>query len=182
MNVTKDDYDSLLLVIKKEFPDFKILKKSDSKLMKVIDMFLKVVTLGKMRSFMTNYTTTLGNTIYTSSEWDNRSVTTQISTLRHERVHMRQAKKHGKFLYSLMYILLPFPVGFALCRARFEMEAYEETLRTMYRFYGPAVLTKATKETILGYFMGPDYFWMWPWKKSLEIWYDDFVEKLKKFP
>lgn len=181
MNVTKDNYNELIATIKKEFPDFEIVKKSDSKLMKVIDIFLKAITFGKMSSFMTSYTTTLGNRIYTSSEWDNRSITTQISTLRHERVHMRQARKHGKLLYSLMYLFFPLPVGFAFYRARFEMEAYEETLRTMYKFYGPAVLTKTTKETILGYFTGPEYFWMWPWKKDLEAWYDDFVERLTKF-
>jgi hypothetical protein len=176
--LTKVDYDLLVKQIKEEFPDFEIVPKNSSKFMKILNLLLKVITFGKMNRFMTDYTTTIGHRIYTSSEWENRSITTQLSTLRHERVHMRQAKKYGRFLYSLLYLLLPVPVGFAFFRAKFEMEAYEETLRAMHEFYGPTVFTKTTKEVILGYFTGPDYFWMWPWRSNLEAWYDNFVDKL----
>ena len=178
MMLSKVDYDKLTAEIKREFPDFEVIPKNSSKLMKTIDWFLRTITFGKMNKFMTEFTTTLGNKIYVSTEWDNRSITTQISTLRHERVHMRQAKKYGRFLFSLAYLLLPVPVGFAYFRAKAEMEAYEETLRAMHEFYGPSVFTKATKEVILSYFTGPEYFWMWPWRSDLESWYDNFVDKL----
>ena len=56
----------------------------------------------------------------------------------HERVHLRQFARHGRLLMSILYVLLPLPMGLAYCRARFEREAYEETIRAAFEVYGLA--------------------------------------------
>jgi len=176
--LTKQDYESLLQSVKKEFPDFEIIKKEDSSLMKAIDVFLRVITFGKMKSFMNDFITTLGNKVYVPSDWDENSPATNSSTIRHERVHMRQNKRYGKFLFSFMYVMLPFPTLFAYFRTKFEKEAYEETLRTVHEYYGPSIFTPGLKEKIVSFFVGPEYFWMWYNKKEIEDWYDETVKKI----
>ena len=176
--LTNQDYESLLGIVKEEFPDFEIIKKDNSSLMKVIDVFLRTITFGRMKRFMTDFITTIGHRVYVPADWDDNSPATKSSTIRHERVHMRQGKKYGKFLFSLLYIALPFPTLFAYFRTKFEKEAYEETLRTVNEYYGPSIFTPGLKEKIVSLFVGPEYFWMWYRKKDIESWYDETVKKI----
>ena len=112
----KEDYEALLVEIKKEFPDFDIIKKTDSKLMKLIDVCLKVITFGQMKTFMTNFITTLGVKVYVTEKWESSRLVDKVEVLRHERIHMRQGKKYGRFLFSFLYLLFPLPVGLAYFR------------------------------------------------------------------
>lgn len=178
--MTNEDYSKLIIEIKNEFPDFEIIEKKNSTLMKVIDVALKLITFGKQKYFQTNFTTTLGNKIYVTSNWDDYLVATKLEVLRHERIHMRQSKKYGRLFFSLLYLFVPFPVGFAYFRKKFEQEAYEESLKAIYEFRGiKALESKDLKERILTHFTTAQYFWMWPWRKDLEKWYDAAVEKAK---
>lgn len=172
-------YQSLLDDIKAEFPDFMIVKKQDSRLMKAIDSFLKVITFGKMNTFMNSFITTVGNTVYVPEEWDSRSPSTKAITMRHERVHMRQSRDVGRIKFSLLYIFFPFPTLVAYYRMKFEQEAYEESLKALFEYYGPKFLTQATKDNIVEHFTSAEYFWMWPWKSGVEKWYDKVVAKIK---
>lgn len=64
------------------------------------------------KDFMTSYVTTIGSSIYFPTEQyikDNEK--NSIAILAHEIVHIAQAEKYGKFLYSLMYL---FPQCLAL--------------------------------------------------------------------
>lgn len=176
--ISKQDYDNLLIEVKKEFSDFEIINKKNSNLMLAIDKFLRIITFGKMNRFMTDFITTIGNKVYVPADWDKNSPATNSSTIRHERVHMRQNKKYGRFLFSLSYVLFPMPTLFAYFRTKFEMEAYEETLRTVHEYYGPKVFTPGLRENIINLFVGPEYFWMWMRKKDIEKWYDSTVEKI----
>lgn len=178
--ISNENYETFLQEIKKEFPDFKLIKKSDSKLMKFIDTFLKAITFGKMNTFMENFITTIGNTVYVNNSWDARSASTKAITLRHERVHMRQSKRIGKIKFSLMYLLFPLPTVFAYYRKKFEQEAYEESLKALFEYYGQKFFTQATKDNIVNHFTSAEYFWMWPWKKDIEEWYDGVVEDITK--
>ena len=54
----------LLLDLKKEFPKFSLINKSDSRLMKVIDVLLRIITFNQQKTFLTKYTTTLNTTVY----------------------------------------------------------------------------------------------------------------------
>jgi len=176
---TESDYGVLQDEIRTEFPDFKVLNKSDSWLMKTIDVVLKVITLGQMKKFMTGFITTMGTTVYVSDGWNDKPVESRLGVLRHERVHMRQARKHGRLLFSMMYLLFPLPTVFASCRRKFEQEAYEESLLAMQEYYGDSVLKNpGVRAAMIGHFTSAEYFWTWPWSKSIDRWYDDTVARL----
>ena len=176
----KEDYEALLVEIKKEFLDCEMIKKTDSKLMKLIDVCLKVITFGQMKTFMTSLITTLGGKIYVIEKWESTRLVDKVEILRHERVHMRQAKKYGRFLFSFLYLLFPLPIGLAYFRKKFEQEAYEESIRTIYQYHGEkAASSSLIKEFIISQFTSANYFWMWPFRNNLEKWYDATIKKIK---
>ena len=177
--LTKEKYEALLEEVVREFPEFRVVKKSESRLMGAIDRFLRVITLGKMDAFMTRFITTLGTTIYVTDTWDSASYATRAITLRHERVHMRQAREWGQFLFSFFYLFF-LPTVWAFGRTRFEKEAYEESLRAYHEYYGSKYFTQALKDDIVRHFTSAEYFWAWPWKRSIERWYDDVVASITK--
>lgn len=167
---------ALMAEISAEFPDFKVLMKEDSRLMKAIDTFLKVITFGGMKSFLTDYITTIGYTVYFPKDvWGDPDPFGNIVTLRHERVHMRQRRKYGMFLFTLLYVLLPLPGGLAYFRMKFEREAYSESILAVAElsFNPETTRDKARRETIITGFTGPSYFYMWPFRKPIEAWYDE---------
>ncbi len=178
--ITMKSYEEVIADTKAEFPDFKVIKKADSRLMSAIGGFLWLVTFGQQNTFMRDYTTTLGNTVYTPTTWEERSDESRTITLRHERVHMRQAKKHGRLLFSLMYLLWPFPVLWASARVKFEQEAYEESLRALAELNGVATVVAdvALRERTVGHFVSADYFWSSMNRDEVEEWYDSFVDGL----
>lgn len=164
-------YFDLLEEISLEFPEFKIIPKSESTLMKVADAALRVITLGQMTKFMDSMSTTVGYTVYVSSSWVDRGPLNKMVTLRHERVHMRQRQKTGMLLFGFLYFLV-LPTVFAYYRAKFEKEAYEETMRAQAEYYGPEMLA-AIRGSIVSHFYDSTYFWMWPLGSSIEKWYDE---------
>lgn len=174
-----EEYEQILTDTKTEFPGFEIIEKKGSKLMKVIDIVLKVITFGQMKTFLTGFITTLGEKVYVNDGWDSLPLANKASVIRHERVHMRQSRKYGRFLFSFLYLAFPLPVGVAYFRKKFEQEAYEESLRAVHDYFGPNGFTPRLKEYTLAHFTTAQYFWMWPWRKDLEKWYDSAVEKIK---
>ena len=166
-------------LIKTEFPNFKLVQKSESKLMQIIDVFLKIITFGQMRSFMRDFVTTIGTTVYVPSRWDTWPVPSKMAVLRHERVHMRQSRRYGRVLYSFLYLFFPLPVGLAYFRMLLEKEAYEESLRAYVEYYGLQIFKDGeVKDSMVKHFTTAEYFWMWPFRKSLEKWFDDVVDRL----
>jgi hypothetical protein len=164
-----------------EFPDFKIRPKSNSLFMKSISIFLKILTFGKNTQFMDNYYTTIGHTIYVPNNYNNSSELERVAVIRHELVHMRQARKYSQFIFSILYLFIIFPIGLAYFRAKFEKEAYEESMRARAEFYGMSALDDIKyKQQLTGHFTSSDYLWMWPFPKSIEKWYGATVEKLRK--
>lgn len=165
--------------IKAEFPDFKLVAKSDSRLMKVIDRFLKIITFGTQKYFMLTYTSTIGCTVYFAKNWANIPDYRKERCLRHERVHMRQAKKWTPFLYAILYLFVPLPVCFAWFRMKFEMEAYTETMRCVCLQEGrEALLDPKFKMYVTIQFLEGRYFWMWPFKGYINRWFDKTVKSI----
>jgi hypothetical protein len=100
-------------------------------------------------------------------------------TLRHERIHLRQRRRLGSVLMSVIYLLPFFPLGLAYGRARLEWEAYAETLRATAEFHGlEAARSPELRRRIVRRFTGPDYGWMWPFERRVQAWYDAVVEEL----
>lgn len=162
--------------IEKEFSGFKILPKKDSVLCKVLNAILWVLTFGKTE-FMTRYHTVLGKTIYTSPNWTETSWLHRWIVVRHEGVHLRQAKRMGLGLFwfgwviwSLAYLFL-LPSVWTL-RSRWEKEAYAETIRCSQRFE-----VGVSRERIIQQFTSAQYFWMWPFRSKVEQWLDQMGVK-----
>ena len=168
--------DAVLDAARNEFPNLRLIKKADSAFMKVLNVLLRIITFNQQKSFMTTYTTTVGNTIYTPSSWGTRSEPSRIITVRHEVVHFRQADKN--FLFGFLYLFVFFPVGLAYYRMRYEQEAYEESMRAIAHLYGADALRKADRERIVSHFTSADYFWCWPFRKSVEKWYDEARDRI----
>lgn len=164
----------------KEFPKFKVVPKAESRMMKAIDVFLRVVSFGRMKSFMTGFATTMGTTVYVTPGWPTKPDAAKAILLRHERVHMRQARRLTRPLFSLLYLLPFLPGGLAWFRARFEMEAYEETIQATFEHYGrQAVFSKAFRDKITKNFTGPAYLWMSFFnKRGIDAWLMDTIEKV----
>jgi hypothetical protein len=163
--------------ISREFPDFKIRKKSESWLMKAIAFLLLVLTFGKQKSFMTGFITTIGFTVYVPDGWDDYSPKAQAVTLRHERVHMRQARKYGRLLFSFLYLFCWLPVWRAKWRTQFEMEAYEESMRAL-KDYGEDPANIVYRARTIQHFTSAEYGWMWTDEKLVEKWFDTTVNRI----
>lgn len=176
--LSREGYVDLLLAIKDEFPDFRIAKRKQSNLMKFFDVCLRVISFGKYSNFMNEFTTTVGTTVYVPDAWDAWSSSRKAIVLRHERVHMRQARDLGRIKFFFSYLFLPLPIVFAHFRTKFEKEAYEESLRAYREYYGTKFFTPVLREYIIKNFTTVSYFWMWPWKSSIEKWYDSFVSSI----
>jgi len=101
----------------------------------------------------------------------------------HERIHMRQRNRYGGFLFSFLYLFFPFPIFFAYYRMKFEKEAYEETMYAVVLVYDndAAEMLRASRDHIVSHFTSATYFWMWPFKKSIERWYDASMENHLRF-
>jgi len=173
------EYEQLLLEIKGEFPKFKLIEKKDSFLHKVIDKCLLVLTLGRMSNYLTDYQTTIGNRVYITDDWKQRSHVSRIIVLRHERIHLRQFRKYTFLGMSILYLAFPLPLGVAYFRAIFELEAYRESIIATHEFFGKEAVTDPSyRKHILAQFTGPSYGWMWPYPKFLNKWYDNILENL----
>lgn len=105
--------------------------------------------------------------------WNAWQDTRKLAVLRHERVHMRQARQHGMLKFALLYLLVPLPIGLAWYRAQFEWEAYEESMRAVAELHGLAMLEdEKYKLSILSHFTTGAYGWMWPFPKQVGEWYE----------
>lgn len=171
---------ALLAEIEAEFPKFQIVKKSGDRLSHAIDRALRVLSLGRQSRYLTEYRTVLGDTLFVPDSWDTISPIDRIICLRHERVHLRQRRRHGLAGMALLYLFVPLPVGLAWCRARMEWEAYEETMRATAELRGVKTLRDPTfREHLIELFVGPDYLWMWPFRKQVTRWFDDALAALE---
>ena len=99
------EYDKLINDLSNEFPGFEIIPKNQSTLMKIINVILKILSFGLMKTFMTTFVTTIGSKVYVPSSWE-WDETSKISVLRHERVHILQKKKYT-FAVSYTHLTLP---------------------------------------------------------------------------
>jgi hypothetical protein len=168
-----------LAELKREFPAFCIVPKRYDALSKLIDGALRLITLNGQRQYLTHYHTVLGDTLYVPETWDALPDLDRVILLRHERVHLRQRRRYGAALMTFLYLVPFLPLGLAYGRARIEWEAYTETLRATAELCGVAAARDPSlRERIIRRFTGPDYGWMWPFRASVERWYDRALAEL----
>jgi len=163
----------LLDDIAAEFPGFRVVAKSSSRFQRFIHRILVIVSLGRSRSYLDSFTTTIGRRVYVTGDWEAMSRDARYLVLRHERIHLRQFRRYTLVGMALLYLLVPLPLGLAYFRARFEREAYAETILGTAALYGAGHVREASfRESIVEQFTGPSYGWMWPFRGSVERWYD----------
>lgn len=172
-------YDALVEALRAEIPGFRIVRKDRSAFHRAIHVALIGLTLGRMRSYLDSFQTTIGKTVYVTADWDDLPADKRYVTLRHEAVHLRQFRRYTLPVMAVLYVLLPLPMGLAYFRARFEKEAYAETIRAAADVYGiEHARSSSHRSYVIEQFMGASYGWMWPFRKSLERWYDGVLATL----
>jgi hypothetical protein len=176
----EDRYRALLDEIRAEIPGFRVVRKDRSPFQRAIGAALKVVTLGGQTSYLSHYQTTIGRTVYVTSDWDELPAEQRYVTMRHELVHLRQFRRYTLVGMTLLYLLLPLPLGLAWFRARLEWEAYVETLRAAAEVHGPAHVARGPfRERVVRQFTSGAYGWMWPFRRQVERWYDAALASLQ---
>jgi hypothetical protein len=176
-----DRYRDLVAALEREVPGFRIVRKDESPLHRAIDVALRIVTFGRMRDYLGSYQTTIGRTVYVTADWDAIDPLERYVTLRHEAVHLRQFRRWTLPVMAVLYVLLPLPLGLAYFRARFEQEAYAESIRAAAEVWGSRVPRSAEyRSHVIAQFTGPSYGWMWPFRGAVERWYDQVLASLER--
>lgn len=176
------------LFLKSHFSNFKIVRKQDSKLMRILG---KILFFNK--AFMTNYTTTIGHTVYTPSSWESLNEIVQSTILFHESIHIFDNDRYG-FLFPLSYLfpqclsilallsffnvwfllfllfLLPIPAPF---RKDWEVRGYSMSILAYSTFTGWGIPdTKKMADN----FTNGNYYWMWPFKDEIFMKFGDVLK------
>jgi len=154
---------------------------------KVLAFLLTCISFGKIK-FMDTSVTTLANRIGTPSTWDPNDVDTSYEVLLHESTHVAQYKKYGfgnvwvgVLVVGFAYLLLPFPIGIAYCRAMIEWAAYQQSIRAIIQLHGAdAARASNIKSFYVSQFTSVAYLWMWPFPGQVGKWYDDAVTRIAK--
>lgn len=174
-----DRYEPFLAEMVRENPGLRVLPKDSSSLQKAIDLALKAVTLGSMSTYLTNYTTVIGKTIYVPIGWESRDDDDRYITLRHEAIHLRQMRRYTMVGMAVLYALPFFPLGLAYGRARIEWEAYAETLRAVAEVRGlKSARAPELRAHIVRQFTSAAYGWMWPFPATVERWIDEELARI----
>lgn len=189
----------LMSKILEHFPKLQIKFKDQSIFMKFLGTLLFF-----NKEFMKTFTTTIGSTIYyPSQDFFNTRPVSSLVILLHELVHMNDAKKISKYLFSFLYlspqILAPFSLLLLffswklaipltilfLCpvpsyfRMLFEKRAYMASLYVMKKLADKNKYTinlVDQKDFFLTQFKKSFYYYMWPFNNLDK----DFVEALNK--
>jgi hypothetical protein len=164
--------------IKVEFPTFRIRKKRESVLQRLIHLALALITLGGQRVYLTRYHTVLFGTLWVPDAWDAMSDADRYILLRHERVHLRQRERMGDLAMTWVYLVPFFPLFLAWGRARIEWEAYVETIRATAEVLGIEAAANLRAQ-IVRRFTGPEYGWMWPFPRTVNAWFDEALADVK---
>ena len=167
----------LIAEIAREFPRFRLVPKRESPLSRLIDIALRIVTLGAQSQFLTHYHTVLGYRLYTPDTWATAAEVDRVIVLRHERVHLRQRRRYGFLLMAFLYLIPFFPLGLAYGRARIEWEAYVETIRATAELKSLDD-AKRLRDHVVARFVSADYGWMWPFRRTVESWFDEVIADL----
>lgn len=179
--------DTLLMELKIEFPEIRFEEKSSKFFWKFLHYAILIVTIGFNRKFLKGFTTSLKNLVaFNGKSWikiKTRPANWEYDIwklLEHEREHLRQFKKYGLVLMLISYLFVFFPLGFAYGRAMIEKAGYLKTLECWYLTDPKKPYREEYREWWVKQFTGPNYGWAWPFRKTVEAWYDQGLSRLAK--
>ena len=175
-----------------QIPRFEVRGKRDSTLMRVVDRLLFFNP-----HFMDRYVTTFYPRIYVpDGPWQQRSIESRISVLAHEYVHLRDRQRLG-WSFNLLYLA---PQIFSLCaigaiwnpwwllsilfllpwpspgRTWLELRGYTMSIAMHWSLRGE----RANLSWIETQFTGSNYYWMWPFRRTLKRWMTQAAEAVEK--
>lgn len=155
--ITEADVAQLEAKLEAELPGFGIGYKDESDVQRSIARAVRPFN----PTYMTHYTTVLfGKVWFPSRAWRAAVGPRAIyETLRHEAVHLRDARQYWGFFHVSYVLLLPAGLTF---RALWEWRAYAESLRVQAELDG--TIDDASLRFIAARFTGPDYLYMWPFE------------------
>jgi hypothetical protein len=172
---------SLIRAMSKRPRPVRIVKKSTRWHQRAAAKALWVLTFGGQRTYLSQYVTTLGHTIYVPDDFALWRPERAWWTLRHELVHVAQFERYGWLGMILIYGFFPLPAGLAWGRARLEWEAYHETLRGVVESRGIEAARRAKfHRHLVARFTGPDYGWMWPFPVTVHQWIHAALDEIER--
>ena len=185
-------------------PGYSVKRKADSKLMRFLGKILFFTP-----NFMTRFTTTMGNTIYATDDLWNDNSAWALSTLAHEAQHVADKQRTGMILFGFAYLLpqilaplallsllaiwfsnawlwsltalaflAPIPAYF---RMRIERRGYLMTLCVIWWTFGEEMARNRVPHCIKQ-FTSPNYYFMWPFKRHLEKWFEQELQEKARHP
>lgn len=191
METTSPQLQRMLDLCVQEEPTFRIRFKSETWWWKVL--YYTAIWMFNRR-FMTHYATTVGTTVYLPNrEYMESGGNKLVGLLAHELVHMKDRREMGRVTYyfkygspqifALLSVLSIFAIwslpmlvflSFLLCvlplpspgRKELELNGFTMSLAVQYWKDGsvhPAYISEYAK-----YFLGSEYFFMWPFRSSIE--------------
>lgn len=180
-------------------PGFNIKKKTDSRFMKILGFLTKPFC----PTFMTNFATTIGNTVYLTDNMWTDDTKDMLILLAHELRHAADKKKNGAiphmlgylfpqilallsllailafwnldWLWSLLFLIFLAPIP-SPTRTNIEKRGYCTSVFGYFWVWGTAedALPWAIKQ-----FTGPSYYFMWPFEKNVEEYFRDRLTALQ---
>lgn len=189
--------DAFVKHVQPQVPGFRVRRKEESWLMRVLNKLLFFTP-----DFMDRYTTTVGNTVYlTENLWSVNSIWA-VSTLAHEARHVYDKRRFSMGLFGFGYLfpqilgvlaflaffswwflaalafLAPIPAFF---RMRIERQGYLMTLCVSWWISGEGAAWSELPR-VLHQFTGPAYYFMWPFRNGLEKWFRRTLPEVARFP
>jgi hypothetical protein len=147
---------------------------------KTLHYIVMIVTFGGNRNFLEGYYTTIGPWVGVPKDWESRGHLGRAAVLEHESIHIKQCKKFGLGnvylglpLYTILYLLLPLPFGFAYFRWRFEREAYTHGINFRIR-HRPDERTRLIENAVIELSSGR-YGWTHPFPKRARAYFEEHV-------
>lgn len=187
-DITNKTLERLVEYAHNEIPGFDIKYKDDSTFMKVLGFLSKPFN----PRFMSDFTTTVGTTMYVPKNDFLYCQNDYIEVVAHELVHMRESQKNGSVLYFLRYffpqilaLLSLFAIGgiwspwflfalvFVACLAplpspgRREIEMNGYVMSLCIRYWTTMQLLEPDFAGVAREFTGPAYYFMWPWREEI---------------
>lgn len=179
--------DAFVVHIQTLLPKYRIVRKKDSTLMKILNVLLFFVP-----NFMAHFTTTIGSTVYLTDDLLEADSDLVIPILAHEAQHVYDKPYMLFYLFpqvlavgallsvlaiwfsnawlwslTLLALLAPLP---APGRMWIERRGYLASLACYNWLYSEAMAFSAIN-VVVKQFTSKNYFFMWPFKQSLKKWF-----------
>lgn len=173
--------------------------KSESKLLNFLNPIVSIFN----KNFMSDYVTTIGNTIWYPDGWlDKNDFKSRLQTVIHECIHIKQGKSQPNFIHEFLYLfpqslsilslfsLLSVPLGMgwlwcllflfflapvpAYFRYKKELEAYRIRILFFKHVYNSSEeMLQWTKKMIVENLSKSNYYFAWPFPKWIQKDLDD---------